>query len=159
MKRSIVCLAVLLPALALASPATSAFGGKVLVSDTTFPTGGRAENASVAMLKKHARARIPRSDDGTWHIYFAAFFKRPVNDKVVHLKLYDLTRKLVVRNVEQYVDDRRQHSFVSMLTIKPEAGDMRDGARLELEVSADNRVLATGTFSLEEAQGAVGSGD
>ena len=148
MNRSILALAaaLLLAAPALASDARAVFGGKVLVSDARIPT-----RESVAALKKRARRRIARSDDGSWHIFFAAFFKRAPNDKVVHIRLYDLTRKDVLQSIDQHLDDPHQRAFASMVAINPGAYDVRDGAHLMLEIAANGRVLARGTFALSEA--------
>src|SRR5688572_33319940 len=82
------------------------FGGKILISSQPFPTQAKSVSAYIGALKKNSKDRIEEDKESKqWRVFFAAFFKQPVNDIEISIRVYDITNgaRRLVDNFEQYL--------------------------------------------------------
>jgi hypothetical protein len=149
---SAVCLVALL-AVADARKPEDVFGGKVLVSDAPFPTSAKSEAAFVTALKKHAKDRVlENKDTKEWRVFYAGFFRQPVNDLEVSIRVYDVTggSRRLVDTFEQYLSSETARAYVSSVTLK--RGDGSQGydpnTKLLLVMENKGRVLAQTQFHI-----------
>jgi hypothetical protein len=157
MKRLLPCLAWLLlgftAANAEARKPEDVFGGKILVSDQPFPQSARSADAYIGALKKNSRDRILENrEEQAWRVFFVAFFKQPVNDLEVSVKVYDVTNgRRLVDNFEQYLANAAQRAYVSNIKLK--RGDGASGydpnSRILMVMESKGRVLAQATFFIQ----------
>ena len=127
------------------------FGGRILVSDKPFPTAAPSENAYVGALKKNSRLAIQEDKQAQeWRIFYAAFFKQPVNDMEVTIRVYDVTggARRLVDTFEQYVSSQAARAYVSSATLK--RGDGSQGydpnTKILMVVENKGRMLAQTQF-------------
>jgi hypothetical protein len=151
MRRSLaVVTLLLLPTLAHARKPEDIFGGQILVSEQAFPTSAKSEQAYVDALKRQARDRIEEDKDTKeWRIFFAAFFKQPLNDLEVNVRVYDVTNgKRLVDTFEQYLANQAQRAYVSNVKLKH--GDGASGydpnSKLLMVMESHGRTVAQVTF-------------
>ncbi len=94
----LIALALCLPAAAEAGVVERAFKGKIVTSHKRIPTSSKSARLYVRKLKKQWKKKF-RENKTTkqWKIHYAAFFRKPLNDLEVTVKLYDVTegKKLV----------------------------------------------------------------
>jgi hypothetical protein len=152
-----ICLA--LGVLAVASSAQArkpedVFGGKILISSQPFPTQAKSVRAYIEALKKNVRDRIQEDKESKqWRVFYAAFFKQPVNDLEVSIRVYDVTggAKRLVDNFEQYLSSETARAYVSNVSLK--RGDGSSGyepnSKLLMVVQAKGRILAQATFYIQ----------
>ena len=102
---TVATVVVLSPAARAATKPEDVFGGKVIVSEKSFPLESKSPQAYIASVKKQSRDRfVEDKEKGQWKIYYAAFFK----------KYYSLLRVETVNDVEPEV--ARQRPFFESLT-------------------------------------------
>jgi MYXO-CTERM domain-containing protein len=137
------------------------FGGKVLLSKKRFPNWARSVNTYIGKIKKQRAKKFwENKDKKEWKIHFMAFFKRPLDDMEVTIKLYDVTTppKRMLSAFEQYLD-RCSTSYSSHMTLKRE--DF--GVNKEILITVGGRgnpVMASGKFKiLGEAEKYTGKAD
>ena len=97
------------------------FRGQILTSSKAFPTQAKSKRAYVRKLKKLKKTRfVENTKTQSWKIYYAAFFRRPLNDLEVTVKLYDITngRKKMINSYEQYLSRRGERSVISHITLE-----------------------------------------
>ncbi len=130
------------------------FGGKILISNQPFPTQARSVSAYIDALKKNARDRVQEDKEAKqWRVFFAAFFKQPVNDLEISIRVYDVTNggKRLVDNFEQYLTSPTMRAYVS--DIKLPRGDGSSGydpnSKLLMVMESKGRVLAQTTFYIQ----------
>ncbi len=151
----IVVVSVLLLGL-LASPAMAqkgpekVFGGKVLTSDKKYPSYAKSVNAYVGALRKQSKTQFwEDKDKKTWKIHFAAFFKRPLNDIEIFIKLYDISPgspRTMIGSFEQFVDQRGERSLISQFTLDRKQVGVNKQILMTVEVAGT--VVATGKFKI-----------
>ena len=137
------------------------FRGQVITSKKRLPTSAKSKSAYVKKLRK-AKATKFQENKATksWKIYFAAFFRKPLNDLEITVKLYDVTtgRRHLVNSFEQYTEGRGQMTLISSIKLEREYF----GVNKKIMIVMENRksVLAQGTFHiLGEAEKHSGSVD
>lgn len=152
-------LAVVLAIAGIASPALAkdpedVFRGEIITSAKPIPMSSKSKAAYVATLRKLKTTRF--LEDRTrkqWKVHFAAFFRVPLNDLEVTVKLFDVStgRQRLLTSFEQYVDKRGAHSFTSQMTLDRD----QFGVNRNLMMVMENRgkVLAAGRFAI------LGEGD
>ena len=88
------------------------FGGKIIVSDKPFPMEARSPDAYVSAVKKQGRGSFNEDKENKqWKIFYAAFFKAPVNDLDVNLKFFDVTSgERLVEAYDQNLADKGQRA-------------------------------------------------
>jgi hypothetical protein len=152
--RPLFVLAALVSFALLARPAAAdvkpekVFAGKIVVSDKRFPTRAKSGSAFVAQVKKQSKKSFWESKDKKWHIYYAAFFRRPLADIEVVVKLYDpQTGNAPVASFEQYLDERGGLSLLSDFTLDRELIGVNRNLTMVLEVNG--QPVARGGFKIE----------
>jgi hypothetical protein len=129
------------------------FGGKVIVSDRPFPMEARSADAYVAAVKKQGKDRfLEDKENKHWRIFYAAFFKAPVNDIDVNLKFFDITGggERLVEAYDQNLQDRGQRALVGKVTLK--RGDGTGGydpnTKIKMVMNSRGKVIATAVFTI-----------
>lgn len=164
---SLVALAFVSVALVVARPAAAdqspdkVFAGKILTSTKNFPMRAKSGSAMVAAVKKQSVAqfmeKVTTTTDEktkkttttkTWHIYFAAWFRRPLNDIEIVVKLYDNGKpgRPMVASFEQYLSERGMKSLLSDFVLdRKNVGVNRE---LNMVIEVGGAVVATGKFRI-----------
>ncbi len=125
------------------------FGGKVLLSKKRFPTWSRSVNSYISKIRKQTAKKFwENKEKKEWKIYFMAFFRHPLDDMEVTIKIWDVTNgpKRMLSAFEQYID-RCATSYSSTMTLKRE--DF--GVNKDLLITVGARgfpVLASGKFRI-----------
>jgi hypothetical protein len=125
------------------------FRGQVITSKKRIPTSAKSKSAYVKKLKKAKSTKfLENKKTKSWKIYFAAFFRKPLNDLEVTVKLYDVTtgRRHLVNSFEQYTEGRGQMSLISSL--KLERAYFGVNKRIMIVMESRKSVLAQGTFTI-----------
>lgn len=157
---------VLAVATALAIPAEAQagtpFDGKVVTSAKRIPLSAKSKQAYYAKLRQQSAIKFQEDKEKkAWKVHFAAFFKQPLNDLEVTIKLYDVTdkgQKHLKASFEQFLDGRGQTSVISHVDMDRE----HFGVNRKILISVENRgrVLAQGTFEIQgEAEKYTGKAD
>lgn len=137
------------------------FDGKVVTSAKRIPLSAKSKQAYYAKLRQQSSSRFQENKEKkAWKVHFAAFFKQPLNDLEVTIKLYDVTdkEKHLKASFEQYLDGRGQTSVISHVDLDRE----HFGVNRKILISVENRgrVLAQGKFEiLGEAEKYSGKAD
>jgi hypothetical protein len=125
------------------------FAGKILLSSKRFPTQAKSANAYVSALKKQAKTSFMEDKaNQEWKVHFAAFFKAPLDDLEVVVKLYDVTGggQQVLASFEQFTDERGQRTLIS--NMKLERKQFGVNKQILMTIESRGRVLATGRFKI-----------
>jgi hypothetical protein len=139
----------------LAAPAAAqrgpekVFAGKIMTSDKPYPSYAKSVNAYVAAIRKQSKNQFwEDKDKKTWKIHFAAFFKRPLGDLEVLVKLYDVSSgaKTMMASFEQFLDQRGQRALLSQFTLDRKQVGANKQVLMTVEVAGV--VVATGKFKI-----------
>jgi len=125
------------------------FAGKILTSPKKYPSYAKSPAAYTAKIRKQSKTQFwENKDKHTWRIYFAAFFKKPLNDIEVVVKLYDISnrQKQFLASFEQFLDQRGQRALLSYFTLNRDQVGVNKQVLMTLEVKG--RVVATGKFKI-----------
>jgi hypothetical protein len=125
------------------------FGGKIMISDKKYPSYAKSVSAYVSQIRKQSKTKLwEDKTKQSWKIYFAAFFKRPLSDIEVVVKLYDTSRggRQLLASFEQFVDQRGQNALLSNFTLERKHVGVNKHVLMVLEVQG--RAVASGKFDL-----------
>jgi hypothetical protein len=125
------------------------FGGKIMVSDKKYPSFAKSVGAYVSAIKKNSKTKLwEDKTKQSWKIYFAAFFKRPLTDIEVVVKLYDTSGggRQMIASFEQFVDQRGGQALLSNFTLERKHVGVNKHVLMVLEVQG--RAVASGKFDL-----------
>jgi hypothetical protein len=142
-----VVLALAAPRGALAKNPEDVFRGQVLTSKKRLPTSDASVSKYIAKLKASRTDRF-QEDKATqsWKIHYAAFFRRPLNDLEVTVRLFEISGggKKLINSFEQYVDTRGAKSLISSFTLERKYA----GVNKQVQIVLENKgaILATGKF-------------
>ena len=130
------------------------FRGEIITSAKRIPTTSKSKDAYIATLRKLKTVRfLEDREKKEWSVHFAAFFRAPLNDLEVTIKIYDIStgRQHLITTFEQYMDKRGARSITSQMTLARE----HFGVNRNLMMVMENRgrILAAGRFAI------VGDGD
>ncbi len=92
------------------------YAGKIITAKKRIPTSAKSTSAYISKLKKVKTDKFWEDKaKKEWRIYFAAFFRRPLNDLEVTVKFYDVTSgpKHMIASFEQYLEGRGQRTLLS----------------------------------------------
>jgi MYXO-CTERM domain-containing protein len=129
--------------------AEKTFGGTVLLSTKGFPTWANSVNEYISKVRKNGQKKFQENEDKKeWKIEFIAFFRKPLDDMEVSIRLYDVGRgqKRMVTSFDQFLD-RCATSYASSMVLKREAF----GVNKSIVVTVESRsagVIATGKFEI-----------
>lgn len=125
------------------------FAGKVMVSDKKYPSYAKSVGAYISQIKKQSKSNFwEDKTKGSWKIYFAAFFKQPLSDIEVIVKLYDIgsASRTMIASFEQFVDQRGQRALLSQFTLERKHVGVNRQVLMQIEVQG--RVVASGKFKI-----------
>jgi anaerobic ribonucleoside-triphosphate reductase len=125
------------------------FGGSIITSKKRFPTSAKSASQYISKLKKQRTNKFwEDKENQRWRIYFAAFFKKPLNDLEVTVKLYDITdgSQKLVASFEQYLDGRGQRSIISSIKLK--RSEFGVNRHIMMVIENRGRRLALGKFKI-----------
>jgi hypothetical protein len=125
------------------------FGGKIMLSDKKYPSYAKSVSSYIGQIKKQSKTKF--WEDKTkqnWKIHFAAFFKRPLNDIEVVVKLYDVGGggRTMIASFEQFLDQRGQNALLSNFTLERKQVGVNRHVLMVLEVQG--RTVASGKFDI-----------
>lgn len=148
---AVLGLAVLLvPAVAEAQKGPEkVFGGKVMVSDKKYPAYAKSVGAYISQIRKQSKTNFwEDKTKGSWKIHFAAFFKKPLPDIEVIVKLYDVGggSRTMIASFEQFVDQRGQRALLSQFTLERKHVGVNRNVLMVIE--SGGITMATGKFKL-----------
>jgi hypothetical protein len=132
-----------------AGPETT-FAGKVLLSDKRFPSQAKSVGAYVSALRKQNKSNFwENKEKKEWMIHIAAFFKKPLNDLEVTVKLFDISNgnQVFMAGFEQYLDERGQKSIISSMKLERKQFGVNKQILVTI-VDSGGRVLASGKFKI-----------
>ena len=152
MKRWLWILVLVVSAIALGKKPEDVFGGRILVSDQPYPTSARSQDAFIATVKKQSRDRIQEDKEAKeWRFFFAAFFRQPINDLEITIRVFDITKgERLVQSFEQYLPERGQRAYLSQLTFKRGDGssDFDPNSKVRIVMDSRGRIIAETTIFL-----------
>jgi hypothetical protein len=125
------------------------FGGRVMVSDKPFPLEARSANAYVAAVKKQSKDRfLEDKEKQQWKWYYAAFFKKPLNDLEVKVTIYDVTggSQRFIDSWEEFLTERGQRVITGNVKLKRQDGKVNPNSKLLMVFESKGRVVATASF-------------
>ena len=117
---SLVFFAVAMTA-ALAVPAVAQaeehpFAGRIVTSNKRIASTDKA-----TLEKQHQTRFYQDAESGQWHIHYAAFFKRPLKDLEVTIKVYDVTdKRSALKGTYKGTPGRGQTHLISYLKLDRE---------------------------------------
>ncbi len=157
MQRAVPLCVLFLAASASARKPEDVFAGRILLSEKPYPTAARSPDAFIDAVKKQSRDRFQEDKDTKeWRVFFAAFFKQPMDDLEITIRIYDVTKgERLVETFEQYLPSRGQRAYLSSLTLK--RGDGASGydpnSKVHIVMDSRGKVLADATvFLIGEAR-------
>jgi hypothetical protein len=126
------------------------FGGRVMVSDKPFPLEAKSAGAYITAVKKQSKDRfVEDKEKQQWKVYYAAFFKKPLNDLEVKVTIYDVTdgSQRFIDSWEEYLNDRNQRVITGNLKLKRQDGKVNPNSKI-LIVFEDKsrRIIASAQF-------------
>jgi hypothetical protein len=146
----VVTVAFLAPPSAMAGRSPEdVFRGQVITSKKRIPTSDKSASAYISRIKAAKTTRfVEDKAKGEWKIYYAAFFRRPLNDLEVTVRLFDVTGggKKLINSFEQYLDGRGASSVISSFVLERKFV----GVNKQILVLIESRgtILSTGKFAV-----------
>jgi hypothetical protein len=125
------------------------FAGKIITAKKRIPTSAKSANQYIRKLKKLKKTKFwEDKKKKEWRIYFAAFFKRPLNDLEVTVKFYDITsgQRHMIASFEQYLEGRGQRSLISKAVLERKFFGVNK--KIYMTVENRGRVLASTIFHI-----------
>ena len=125
------------------------YGGKIITAKKRIPTSAKSTRAYVKKLKKVRTNQFwENKKKKEWKVYFAAFFKRPLNDLEVTVKFYDITtgKRHMLASFEQYLDGRGQRTVISKAILERKFFGVNK--HIYMTVENRGRVLASTKFKI-----------
>jgi len=124
-----------------------ALRGQIITSKKRMPSTAKSERA---YYKKVRKAKFTRFQEdkakGQWKVYFAAFFRTPLNDLEITVKMYDITsgKRHLVNSFEQYTEGRGQTTMTSY--VKLDRKFFGVNKKILMVMESRKKVLAQGSF-------------
>jgi len=130
------------------------FGGRIMTSQTSYPMNSKSVNAYIGQVRKQSKDRFwENKEKKEWIIYYAAFFKKPVNDLEVTLKTYDISTGAarLVESYEIYVESRDQRVVTGRVNLKrgDDGSNYTPNSKIRLVLENRGRILAQSTFYIQ----------
>ncbi len=125
------------------------FGGKVMCSDKSFPLESKSAAAYITSVKKQSKDRFQEDKEkGQWKIYYAAFFKRPLNDLEVKVTIYDVTdgSQRFIDSWEEFLTERNQRVIIGNLKLKRQEGKVNPNSKILMVMESKGAIVASASF-------------
>jgi hypothetical protein len=142
-------------AVALMAPAAHAkkpedvFGGRIMCSEKTFPLESKSANEYISSVKKQSKDRFQEDKEkGQWKIYYAAFFKKPLNDLEIKVTIYDVTdgSQRFIDSWEEFLTERGQRVIVGNVKLKKQEGKVNPNSKILMVMESKGSTVATASF-------------
>jgi len=128
------------------------FGGRILISDKSFPTSSKSVGAYIGALRKQSKDKLWEDKEKThWKVHYVAFFRKPLNDLEVTVKLYDVSQPSAQRMIESYelyLDGRGQRSFSGNLKLRKADDAYHPNSRILMVLENRGAILAKANFTV-----------
>jgi hypothetical protein len=125
------------------------FGGRVIVSDKSFPLESKSAQAYIASVKKQSKDRFMEDKEkGQWKVYYAAFFKKPLNDLEVKCTIYDVTdgSQRFIDSWDEYLAERGQRVIIGNVKLKRQEGKVNPNSKILIVMESHGSIVATASF-------------
>lgn len=126
------------------------FAGRIITAKKDIPRSARSARAYVHKLKKLRTRRFWENETKhQWKVYFAAFFRRPLNDLEVTITMYDVTRrheKHMLSTFTQYLGRRGQRALISHVVLQRKFFGVNK--EILMVISNHHHVLASSYFQI-----------
>jgi hypothetical protein len=125
------------------------FGGRVICSDKSFPLESKSPQAYIASVKKQSKDRFQEDKEkGQWKIYYAAFFKCPLNDLEVKVTVYDVTdgSQRFIDSWEEYLTERGQRVIIGNVRLKRQDGKVNPNSKMLIVMESKGAIVASASF-------------
>ena len=134
----------------VAAPAIATpFDGKIVTSRKPIAMSSKSRGRYFAKLRAQWHKRfVENKQKKEWKLYFAAFFRRPLQDLEFQIRLYDVTgaRPRLVDTYEQFLPQRGQKSVVSSIVLSRDTWGVN--RQVKLVAVHKGRTLATGFIKI-----------
>jgi hypothetical protein len=125
------------------------FRGQIITSAKRIPTSSKSKAAYIAALRKLKTTRFAEDRaKKQWKVHFAAFFRAPLDDLEVTVKIYDVStgKQRLLTAFEQYMDKRGATSLTSQMTLARDQFGVNKNLMMVMENRG--RILAAGRFAI-----------
>jgi hypothetical protein len=137
------------------------FGGRIMTSEKSYPSSSRSTDAYISQVKKQSKDRFQEDKEKQeWRIYYAAFFKKPLNDMEIKVTVYDATDKRFIASWEEYLTERGQRAIVGRMNLKREEGKLDANTKVLVVMESGGKIIASATiYVLGQAKKRSGRAD
>lgn len=135
--------------LALAKKPEDVFGGRVMLSEKSYPLESKSAAAYIAQVKKQSKDRFQEDKEKQqWIIYYAAFFKKPLNDLEIKVTIYDVTdgAQRFIDSWEEFLTERNQRVIVGKLKLKKQDGKVNPNSKILMVMESRGKIVASSSF-------------
>ncbi len=125
------------------------FAGKIMLSDKKYPSYAKSVPAYIAAIRKQSKTKFWEDKaKQTWKVHFAAFFRKPLGDIEVVVKLYDVGggSRTLIASFEQFLDQRGQRALLSQFSLERKHVGVNKHVLMVIEVQG--QTVATGKFDI-----------
>ena len=125
------------------------FGGRVMCSDKSYPLESKSAAAYITQVKKQSKDRFQEDKEkGQWKIYYAAFFKKPLNDLEVKVTIYDVTdgSQRFIDSWEEFLTERNQRVIIGNLKLKRQEGKVNPNSKILMVMESRGQIVASASF-------------
>jgi hypothetical protein len=149
--RKLILLVASVSSIAYARKPEDVFGGQAITSDKPFPLTAKSSEGYISAVQSQAKDKFQEDKENKqWHVYYAAFFRAPVNDLELQLKIYDVTKgdQRLVESYEQYLDKPGLRSTTADIIMK--RGDEESGydanEKILMVLQSKGQTVASASF-------------
>lgn len=129
------------------------FGGKIMTSNSAYPVSAKSAEKYITAVKKQQAASFQEDkEEKQWKIYYAAFFKKPLNDLEVTVNLFDVTGggERMVESYQQFLTKRGERVVIG--SVKLNRSDDGNGyppnSTILMRMETNGKVIASATFRI-----------
>ncbi len=129
------------------------YGGKIMTSDTAYPIKAKSPAAYTAQIKKQTKSTFMEDKENKqWKIYYAAFFRKGVDDLEVTVNMYDVSDggQRMVESYQQFLTKRGERAIVSSVVLNrsDDGNGYPPNSRIMMTIESGGKVIASTTFTV-----------
>ena len=125
------------------------FGGRIMVSDKPYPLEAKSPSAYISQVKKQSKDRFQEDKEkGQWKVYYAAFFKKPLNDLEIKVTIYDVSDggQRFIDSWEEFLTQRNQRVITGNLKLKRQEGKVNPNSKILMVMESKGSIVASASF-------------
>ncbi len=125
------------------------FRGQILFSKKAFPRSANSASAYIKKLKKQRKKSLwENKETKEYKMYFAAFFKKPLNTLEITVRIYDIStkRKVLLTSFAQYLSKKGMTSYISKFKLSRE--DIGANKDLLIVLESRGKTMASGKIRI-----------